>query len=155
MFIRSVKMKRPWLWAALLTALLAAAVFFSVKAAAGKPQMAYVMETEAQRQSFIADMGWETADQYSSKRAATIPEEWNEVYEDYNSLQKQQGFDLTKYKGKEVEIYTYPVLNYPGHTDKECMQLTLMVCAGELIGGDVCCTELDGFMQGLRNPDRS
>ena len=42
------------------------------------------------------------------------------------------------------------MLNYEGHTEKDCMKLTLIVYNGELIGGDVCCTELGGFMQGLK-----
>ena len=153
MFIRSVKLKKPALWLILAAVILAAAVILLVGAVKKPDKPIYSMNTEAERQRFIEDMGWKTAEKYSECRSVTLPEEWNEVYEQYNSLQKQQGFDLEKYKGRTVEIYTYPVLNYEGHTDKDCMQLTLMVCGGELIGGDVCCTELGGFMQGLRKAE--
>ena len=150
MFIRSVKLKRPMLWAAIAAVLIVTAAVFLIGAARKESAPVYSMTTEAERQRFIADMGWKTSEKYTECRSVTIPAEWNEVYEQYNKLQKQQGFDLEKFKGKTVEVYTYPVLNYEGHTDKGCMQLTLMVCSGELIGGDVCCTELDGFMQGLK-----
>ena len=70
------------------------------------------------------------------------------MYDGYNKLQKEQGFDLSDYKGKKAEVYSYPVYNYKGH--KDCITLTLIGCDGVLIGGDVSCSELDGFMQGLK-----
>ena len=81
-------------------------------------------------------------------KAVTIPKEFNEVYEKYNKLQKQQGFDLEDYKGKTAEVYTYAVKNY-GNKKQE-VRANLIVCEGQLVGGDVCSAELDGFMQGLR-----
>ncbi len=153
MFIRSVKLKRPRLWLGVICTVIAALTVWAVIFAAGKAPEAYVLKTETDRQEFIRSMGWETSKEYQDCRSVTIPEEWSEVYDKYNQLQKQQGFDLEQYKGRTVEVYTYPVLNYEGHTDKDCMQLTLMVCDNKLIGGDVCCTELGGFMQGLKKAD--
>ncbi|MBR4554921.1 MAG: DUF4830 domain-containing protein [Ruminococcus sp.] len=150
MFVRSVKLKRPGLLLAVIGALITAFVVFAViKAAAGR-KVSFDLRTEADRLAFIRQMGWETSDKYSSCRSVTIPKEFSDVYEQYNELQKQQGFDLGDYKGRTAEIYTYPIYNYEGHTDKDCMQLTLIIADGTLIGGDVCCTELGGFMQGLR-----
>ena len=150
MFIRSVKLKRPRLWLGAAVAVVIALVVWAAVGAAGKHPRSYTLKTEADRQQFIRDMGWETSKEYSECRSVDLPADWSEVYEQYNKLQKQQGFDLEPYKGRTVEVYTYPVYNYEGHTDKECMQLTLMVCDDTLIGGDVCCTELGGFMQGLK-----
>ncbi len=93
-------------------------------------------------------MGWEVSDEYDECKAVTIPKEFNEVYEKYNKLQKQQGFDLEDYKGKTAEVYTYAVKNY-GNKKQE-VRANLIVCEGQLVGGDVCSAELDGFMQGLR-----
>ena len=154
MFIKSVKLKRPKLLLSVIAAVAAALVVCLVIAAAGKQPESYILKTEEDRQQFIRDMGWETAKEYSSCRSVTIPEEFSDVYRGYNELQKQQGFDLEEYQGKTVEVYTYPVYNYEGHTDKDCMQLTLMICGGKLIGGDVCCTELGGFMQGLKKKSK-
>ena len=150
MFIRSVKLKRPKLWLSAAAAVIIALVVWAVIGAAGKHPKAYTLKTEADRQQFIREMGWETSKEYTECRSVDLPADWSEVYEQYNKLQKQQGFDLEPYKGRTVEVYTYPVYNYEGHTDKDCMQLTLMVCEDKLIGGDVCCTELGGFMQGLK-----
>lgn len=150
MFIRSVKLKRPGMLLGITALAAAALVIWAVISASGRHPLAYTLKTEADRQQFIRDMGWQTAKEYTECRSVELPAEWSEVYDRYNELQKQQGFDLEPYKGRTVEVYTYPVYNYEGHTDKDCMQLTLMVCDDRLIGGDVCCTELGGFMQGLK-----
>ncbi|MCD7726974.1 MAG: DUF4830 domain-containing protein [Ruminococcus sp.] len=109
------------------------------------------LDTEELRQEFIKDLGWETDSEYTSSKVVKIPVEFDDVYEDYNEIQEQQGFNLEKYKGKEVEIYTYLVKNYPN--DKENVYLSLIIFEGRLIGGDVSCNELDGFMQGLKKAD--
>lgn len=111
----------------------------------------YSMKTESERQKFMSDMGWEVSEEYTSCKVVSIPEEFNDTYESYNELQKEQGFNLKKYKGEMVEIYTYAVYNYPGNAEN--VVINLMVFDGKLIGGDVSCNELDGFMQGLKNPD--
>ena len=111
----------------------------------------YPMKTESERQAFMSEMGWEVSEEYTSCKVVSIPEEFNETYESYNELQKEQGFNLKKYKGEMVEIYTYAVYNYPGNPEN--VVINLMVFDGNLIGGDVSCNELDGFMQGLKNPD--
>ena len=107
--------------------------------------------TEAQRQEFLSEMGWEVSDEYDECKAVVIPEKFNEVYTNYNKLQKQQGFDLSKFKGKTAEVYTYNVKNYKGHEKDGEVKANLIIYEGQLIGGDVCSTELDGFMQGLKN----
>ncbi len=58
------------------------------------------------------------------------------------------------YKGKECDIYTYKITNYKDHEDKGDVVCNLMICDNKLIGGDVCSTQLDGFMQGLKNKDK-
>ena len=106
-----------------------------------------VLATESDRQAFLSLLGWEVSDEPIDVRQVTIPTEWNDVFEEYNSVQKQQGFDLEDYKGKDVTIYTYEVYNYEGKPEN--MVANLMVSEGKLIGGDVSCTELGGFIQGL------
>lgn len=96
--------------------------------------------------AFLESLGWETSVEPVDIREVIIPEEWNSVFEEYNDLQKQQGFDLDKYRGKQATIYTYQILNYDG---AENVVANLMVFDGKLIAGDVCSAELGGFMQGL------
>lgn len=109
----------------------------------------YSMKTESDRQKFMSDMGWKVSEEYTSCKVVSIPEDFNDTYESYNEIQKDQGFNLKKYRGEMVEIYTYEVYNYPGKSEN--VVINLMVFEGKLIGGDVSCNELDGFMQGLKN----
>lgn len=148
MYIKTFKLKKQVFIAAVVTAAAAAvlaAAGTAAKLTGGK--RVYKVGTEQQRQAFISELGWETGGEPVSHKTITIPTEFDEVYRGYNELQKEQGFDLAGHKGMKAELYTYDVYNYPDHPDS--MQLTLISIGGELIGGDVCCTELDGFMQGL------
>lgn len=150
MYIKTVKM-RSVLKTAVTVLIAAAAVFAAVYAVNRliKPP-ATVLETESERLGFLKSLGWETSEEAINCREVLIPEEWNEVYEKYNELQKQQGFDLEKYRGRTAEIYTYTVLNYEGRPDN--MVANLVLCDGRLIAADISCTELGGFMQGIAGP---
>lgn len=150
MYIKTVKMRSVLKTA--VTVLIAAAVVFAAVYAVNrliKPP-ATVLETESERLGFLKSLGWETSEEAINCREVLIPEEWNEVYEKYNELQKQQGFDLEKYRGRTAEIYTYTVLNYEGRPDN--MVANLVLCDGRLIAADISCTELGGFMQGIAGP---
>ncbi len=151
MFIKTVKIKSFWAGVTILSivGVAVAAILFASHGARERAAI-YRMTSEHQRQEFITSLGWETSEEYDTCRIVIIPQEFDEVYQSYNDLQKQQGFDLEEYKGKTVEIYSYPVHNYPGEND---VVLSLMVYNGQLIGGDVCSTSLDGFMQGLKKLD--
>ena len=75
-----------------------------------------------------------------------IPEIFNTVYENYNALQKTQGFDLSSYKGETVKRYTFDVLNRRG-TDK--VKANILVLGNRIIAGDLCTYLLDGNMTAL------
>ena len=154
MFIKTIKVKKPNLLAAALLVVIAcllAVVALTAYRFSKKSQ--YTLGNEAQRQEFLKEMGWEVSGEFDECRQVLIPEQFNEVYEGYNELQKQQGFDLSAYKGKSCDVYTYKVKNYKGHEDKDDVRCNLMICDDVLIGGDVSSTELDGFMQGLKNAE--
>lgn len=105
-----------------------------------------ILEDIPAQVAFLESLGWGTSVEPVDIREVIIPQEWNSVFEEYNDLQKQQGFDLNKYRGKQATIYTYQILNYDG---AENVVANLMVFDGRLIAGDVCSAELGGFMQGL------
>jgi len=79
-----------------------------------------------------------------------VPEEMDESYDDYLALQREQGFDLSKYAGKRVKRYTYEVLNYP--TGETGVQVNLVIYNNVVIGGEVLSPHLDGFLHGLSLP---
>lgn len=151
MFIKSIKIRKPKaLGIAMIAMVICIAALLVVFACRVSKQEIYDLGSETKRQAFLEEMGWEVSDEYDECRAVTIPEKWNEVYTNYNKLQKEQGFDLTAYKGKDIEVYTYKIKNYPEHEGEEGIICNLMVFDGKLIGGDVCSTALDGFMQGIK-----
>lgn len=103
--------------------------------------------TLKERQDYIQSLGYETDGSESSKKV-TIPTTFNDVYNQYNDIQKQQGFDLTQHKGKTVTIYTYTITNYKNNKN---VIADLMVCDGMLIGADLCDTSVDdGFLVALK-----
>ena len=147
MYVKTVKMRS--VLKTLVTVLIIAAVVFAAIYTLNrllKPS-AITLETESERIAFLEGLGWETSGEAINCREVTIPEDWNEVYVKYNDLQLEQGFDLSKYKGRPAVIYSYSILNYDGKPQN--IVANLVICGDKLIGGDVSCTELGGFMQGL------
>lgn len=72
----------------------------------------------------------------------TIPEKFNAVYERYNLLQKEGGYDLSNYKGKKCKRYTYLI-------PSQNARANIIVHNGEIIGGDISGITLDGIMKPL------
>ena len=105
-----------------------------------------------ERIRFIESYGWTVAEEPLEVTEILIPEEFDEVYRNYNEIQLEEGFDLTSCCGMRVKRWTYSVTNYPGYTDSKLVRINLLVCDGVIVGGDVCSVELGGFMHGFTNP---
>ena len=105
------------------------------------------VKTEKARVAYLADCGWSVETPALKEETVLIPKQFNAVFETYNELQKQQGFDLTRYAGKELKLYTYKVVD---SNLGENVIATLYVSGGNVVGGDVHSTALDGFMCGLK-----
>ena len=104
----------------------------------------YPAGSEAEITGFLNDCGIVTAGNASVK-TGTIPAEFGDVYERYNELQKQQGFDLSGYRSREAVVYTFGVVSVDGeHTD--FTEAHVMVCDDMIIGGDISSPALDGGM---------
>ena len=112
-----------------------------------KEPITYYGETNEQRVNFIASYGYTVNPEPIDCRTVTIPKEFNDIYGKYNEMQKAQGFDLKPHRGKECTQYIYLIENYPGESRE--IHATLLVRDGVIIGGDVCCAEVDGFMHGF------
>lgn len=128
-----------------------AITFFSNHAALSRPAANDVsLETDAQREEYLTSLGWEFNTPCEEKEVQ-IPQKFNDTYTDYNEIQKTQGFDLEKYKGQTVTVYTYNITNYAGYENRDCVYANLLVYGGVLIGGDVCSTSVsDGFIEALQ-----
>lgn len=106
-------------------------------------------ETHKERMEFISQFGWQVDEEPVQVKEVIIPQEFDDVYTAYNDIQRSQGFDLTEFAGERAKCWTYTVKNYEGYENQECIQINIMVYDGQVIGGDVCSVELDGFMHGF------
>ncbi len=104
--------------------------------------------TVEKRTAFLAECGWEVDAASEQVQQIRIPETFSPVYEQYNALQLQQGYDLAKFAGRECTLYSYAVLNYPDKS--QTVLADLYVYKKQIIGGDVHSTNMDGFMVGLK-----
>ncbi|MCI8622100.1 MAG: DUF4830 domain-containing protein [Provencibacterium sp.] len=108
----------------------------------------YTAQTAAERLAFIAQFGWEVEEEPVEIEEVLIPAQFDAVYDSYNTMQRAQGLDLTRYQGKMVKRFAYQVLNYPGTADE--VRLNLLIAENKVVGGDVCSMALDGFMHGFK-----
>lgn len=102
--------------------------------------------TGEERVAFLTSFGWQVDAEPAETREVMIPAEFNDVYTTYNVMQKAQGFDLKPYAGETCTQYKYKINNYPNEPE---VYATLLVRAGIIIGGDVACSEVNGFMHGF------
>ncbi len=100
------------------------------------------------RVKFLKDLGWEVSASPVESGQVRIPAESTEVFDRYNQLQKSQGYDLSKYAGKNVMRYVYKINNFPGAT--EPVYATILVYKNEIIGGDITDTAAKGKVQGFQ-----
>ena len=103
------------------------------------------------RVKFLQDFGWDVTTSPVESGRVRIPEEASEVFDRYNTLQKGQGYDLSKYAGKTVMRHVYKVNNYPGAV--EPVYATLLVYKNQIIGGDVTDTAAKGHIRGFKMPE--
>ena len=102
--------------------------------------------TNEERVAFLKGFGWDVESNPMETREVMIPEVFNDVYTEYNKMQKSQGYDLKPYAGYRCMQYKYMVKNYPEYSE---VIATILVYDGKVLGGDLACAEVDGFMHGF------
>ena len=106
--------------------------------------------SNSDRVEFISGFGWQVEQTPVEEVTVSIPVEFDTVYLGYNDIQKAQGLNLARYKGKEVVRYTYEVTNYEGYDGK--VYVNLLVYRNKVVGGDVCSADSSGFIHGFGKP---
>lgn len=158
MFVVSLRLKN-WRIAVLCVAVLAVGLLVfagavsarsigTLTAAGGK----VTVGTNEERIAFLKSFGWEVSAEPMEIVEIIIPSEFGDVYENYNCIQKKQGYDLSKYKAKRVKRYTYEVKNYPtaGGEPSKNIRANILAFDNRIIGGDISSVELAGFMHGFK-----
>ena len=101
--------------------------------------------------SFLSQFGWEVDGTPLEEVKIRIPMEFDKVMNSYNEIQKNQGLDLSKYKGKEVVRYTYEITNYPDYGGT--VYANVIIHKNRVVGGDVCSADVTGFISGFAMPE--
>ena len=96
---------------------------------------------------FLSQFGWSVNTDPTEVKTVTLPSEFDKVFSAYNELQKEQGLNLSKYKGKEVTRYTFSVTNYPNYNGT--VYANVLVYRNRVIGGDICSADVTGFIHGF------
>ena len=96
---------------------------------------------------FLSQFGWTSDATPVEVKTVTIPAEFDKVFAAYNEIQKAQGLNLSKYKGKDVTRYTLRITNYDGY--EGTVYANVLVFRNRVIGGDLCSADATGFVQGF------
>lgn len=155
MFVLSTKITKGKVLIAALAVCCAALV--TVVAVSGNKESVsvnadYVTKTNDERVDFLKDFGWTVSKDPVNVSNIVIPTDFDTAYETYNNIQREQGLDLTRYKGEKAVKYTYEISNYPNSKPDEKVNANLIVVDETVVAGDVCSTALGGFMHGFSKP---
>jgi hypothetical protein len=158
MFVLSVKASKIKLAALVLAVVLAAGTLlylsYREKPVNDDGGISLKASTADERKAFLSQFGWEFDEEPKEISEVMIPEEFDETYQNYNSVQQEQNMDLWPLRGKRVKRWTYSILNYPGFEQKPgSVQADILVYDGVVVGGNVCSLEPNGFMQGFAFPE--
>ena len=148
-----VDMKKIMLGLAAVAALILSLILILDKGEDTAQTAAPAVSGNDARVKFLTDFGWDVTTSPVESGQVKIPEETSEVFDRYNTLQKGQGYDLSKFAGKKVMRYVYKINNYPGATQP--VYATLLVHKNEVIGGDVTDTSPKGHIRGFKMPEQS
>ena len=149
-------------WVFLLIFLLGIALFFipSVRDTLMFPVLSTIknqnlsVPDNQSRVAFLESFGWEVKKEPAEIVEVVIPQKFGQVYQNYNEIQKKQGFQLEHFRGKQVRRYTYEVTNYPGQ--KKYIRANLLIYKEKVIGGDICSIYAkNGFMHGFERPQKA
>lgn len=104
------------------------------------PVQERILETDAQRRSFLSECGYIAAETPPVQSELTLPEDGTSgVYEAYCALQDTQQLPLSEYAGQEAVRWTYTLSQGPSCRAE-------LICSPEgLLLGAICydCTRFD------------
>lgn len=108
------------------------------------------IKTDEARKGFLRQFGWEVEASAVEEVEMKIPADFDKIMNAYNDIQKDQGLDLSKYKGKTVQRYTYEIKNYPDYDGT--VYANVIIYRNRVVGGDICSADIKGFIQGFEMP---
>ena len=105
------------------------------------------IKTNEDRLEFISQFNISVAGEAKESESFTVPDNFDRILSAYNEIQKAQGLNLLKYRGKELTRYTFSVTNYTGY--EGTVYANVLVYRNRVVGGDVCSADVSGFVHGF------
>lgn len=102
--------------------------------------------TNNERITYIQSFGWDTGAVPDKISEIRIPARFDDAYTQYNAIQKEQGFDLRKYRASTAMKYTYSIKNYDSTDPVVPIYANLIVIDGEIVGADISSAAANGFV---------
>ncbi|MBQ7133514.1 MAG: DUF4830 domain-containing protein [Ruminococcus sp.] len=100
----------------------------------GKGEYSTMFMSDDEVEQFAKQFSYEI-DKLYSLQEVYVPIEFNERYEQYNELQKKQGFDLEPYKGEKCRLYIYQLKDYT--IEDKTAYMSVIVLGENVIGGHI------------------
>ena len=102
--------------------------------------------TDKERTDYIKGFGYEVGTVPDKIEEIRIPVNFDEAYEQYNAIQREQGFDLRKYRAYYAKKYTYSIKNFDGGNSPVPICANLLVIDGKIVGADISSSEANGLL---------
>ena len=99
--------------------------------------------------NFLKQFGFDCAKDALEVCEITLPSQFDGVLCDYNEIQKRQGLDLSRYKGKKLTRYTMEITNYPNY--KGTVYANVITYKNKVVAGDICSADVNGFIKTFEN----
>jgi len=129
--------------AVIITLLLAGILMLTIITASVMP-----LNSQSTAAKYVEKLGWQIDRNPIETAEVNIPAQFDNVYKNYNAIQKEAGFDLEDYKGKTVTRYTFSIKNYYG---EQGVRADVLMYNNKVIGGDIMTVAIDGFMVPLKS----
>lgn len=97
---------------------------------------------------FLKGYGWIVEKEPVEEAEIVIPEVFDDMYENYNLLQKEANLDLTPFAGMKAKRFTYILKNFPYETDEQ-VRANVITVNKEPVAGDIMTVSFNGFMYSL------
>lgn len=153
MFVMTAKISKTKLIAGAIVAVAVIVAVILLASGGNQPDTdtAPAGATNDERVAFLATYGWSVNAEPKEVQKVRIPEDTgSRVFARYNELQRSQNFDLTAFAGKDAMRYVYEILNYPNAAAP--VYASILVCDGNVIGGDITSTAPEGKIHGFALP---
>ncbi len=99
------------------------------------------IDSEKKQVELLLKLGVEVKPNPVQSGNVSVPKKFDAVLLQYNELQKKQGFDLKKFRGKTVSRYTYEItdLDESLRVGEDSCYATLILYKNKVVGADICC----------------